>query len=95
MQTEHILIAPVVTEKVSALAQRNVYAFEVSAKANKNQIADAVTKLYKVKIKDIKVLTRKGKVRRVGKKMQPVKTSDRKIAYIAVSEGSIDLFPKA
>lgn len=95
MQIEHILIAPLVTEKASGLAQRSIYAFEVNARASKEQIAQALQTLYKVKVGKIRVMTRKGKTRRVGRRMQTVQLTDRKIAYIVVKEGSIDLFPKA
>ncbi len=44
-----ILMKPRVTEKSAVLAEsQNVYVFEVSNKANKLQIAKAVTTLYKV-----------------------------------------------
>lgn len=95
MKTEYVLIAPLVTEKASTMAQKNIYTFEVNSQANKDQIAEALQKIYKVKVSTIRILNRKGKVRRVGRRMQPTKTSDRKIAYIVVSEGTIDLFPKA
>jgi large subunit ribosomal protein L23 len=95
MQINHIVIAPVITEKATHLAQGNVYTFQVAMKANKDQIKHALEQLYKVKVGEIKTVTREGKMRRAGKKMQPTMTADKKIAYVTVKEGKIDLFPQA
>lgn len=95
MQTDNILIEPVITEKASGLTQRNVYAFKVHLHSNKYQIADALEKLYKVKVDTINIVNRKGKIRKVGRKMEPKQLSGIKIAYIKLKEGKIDLFPSA
>lgn len=95
MKTEHILIEPVITEKAAGLAQTQVYAFKVHKDANKFQIQSTVEKLYKVKVDTINIFNRKGKIRRVGKKMTPQQQPDAKIAYIKLKEGKIDLFPSA
>ncbi|OGK38288.1 50S ribosomal protein L23 [Candidatus Roizmanbacteria bacterium RIFCSPHIGHO2_12_FULL_41_11] len=95
MQINTILISPVLTEKATQMAQNNVYAFTVAARANKNQIAAAVELLYKVKVAEVKITIRKGKIKKAGKRMYPVPQANRKIAYISVKEGTINLFPKA
>jgi large subunit ribosomal protein L23 len=45
---EHILKKPHITEKASMHAENNVYVFEVSKRANKTLIKNAVKELYKV-----------------------------------------------
>ena len=81
------------TEKGTNQANNKVYMFEVNIKSNKYNIKEALEKLYKVKVKQIKVMIRKGKERKVGKKMAIKKSADKKIAFVNISEGKIDLFP--
>ncbi len=90
-----ILKSPVVTEKATTLAQRNVYAFTVATLATKDQIRHAVETIYSVTVGSIRVVVRKGKVQRVGKRMVPKLHANKKVAYITVTKGSISLFPKA
>jgi len=93
--TNIVLKSPVVTEKATALAQKNVYAFIVSLLATKDQIRNAVESYYGVKVGSIRITIRKGKVQRVGKRMVPKLVANKKIAYVTVTKGSISLFPKA
>ena len=58
-------------------------------------VKDALEKLYEIKISNVTVQVRKGKIRKVGKKSVPKKQENRKIAYVKVREGKIDLFPQA
>lgn len=94
MKINDVLIKPVLTEKATKLVTEKVYTFQVNKKASKYQLAKVVEDLYKVKVDKIRIVFRPGKVRRVGKKMSPKETSDRKIAYIYLKEGKIDLFPQ-
>jgi ribosomal protein L23 len=59
------------------------------------KIADILEQLYKVKVGDIRIMNRKGKTRRAGRKMQTRVLPDIKLAYITLKEGTIDIFPKA
>ncbi|OGK20528.1 50S ribosomal protein L23 [Candidatus Roizmanbacteria bacterium RIFCSPHIGHO2_01_FULL_39_8] len=95
MKINEVLIKPIITEKATDLTKRQVFTFQVHLKANKNQIKNALETLYKVKVGQIKVVVRKGKVRKVGKKMTPKTLTDRKIAYIYLKDGRLDLFPQA
>ena len=90
-----ILKSPVVTEKATALAQKNVYSFVVGTFATKDQIRHAVETFYNVTVGSIRVNIRKGKVQRVGKRMIPKEVANKKVAYVTVTKGSISLFPKA
>lgn len=93
--TNIILKSPVVTEKATALAQKNVYLFMVSLLATKDQVRHAVETFYNVTVGSVRMNVRKGKVQRVGKRMVPKAITNRKIAYVTVTKGSISLFPKA
>jgi len=95
MKINEILIKPIVTEKATNLANSKVYTFAVYPKANKNQIKETLEKLYKVKVKKVRVLIRKGKKRKVGRRLAVKKLADKKVAFIQLSEGKIDLFPQA
>ena len=94
MLINKILIKPILTEKATNLVQNNVYMFEVDRKANKHQVKQALEKLYKVKTGEVKIMIRKGKEKKVGKKGLLKKTTDRKIAFVRLIEGKIDLFPQ-
>ena len=94
MLINKILIKPILTEKATNLVQNNVYMFEVDKKANKHQVKQALEKLYKVKTGEVKIMIRKGKEKKVGKKGLLKKSSDRKIAFVRLIEGKIDLFPQ-
>lgn len=95
MNIYQVIIKPVLTEKATGLTQSNVYTFEIHEKANKHQVAEVLQNMYKIKIDSVRILKRKGKTRRAGKKMNDIKLPDTKIAYVHVKEGKIDLFPQA
>lgn len=95
MKIEQILIKPLLTEKGTTLANNKVYLFEVNRKANKHMVKETLEKLYKVKVSDVRIMIRKGKKKRVGRKMTVKNLANRKIAFIKLSEGKIDLFPQA
>jgi large subunit ribosomal protein L23 len=94
MLINKILVKPILTEKATNLVQSKVYMFEVDKDANKNQIKQALEQLYKVKTGDVKVMIRKGKEKKVGKKGLLKKSPSRKIAFVKLVEGKIDLFPQ-
>lgn len=94
MNIKEIIISPVLTEKATDLAKSQVYMFSVNLKANKSQIKEFIEKIYKVKVDQVRVMIRKGKKRRFGKKMKIKKITDTKIAYVKLKEGKIDIFPQ-
>lgn len=67
MKITDIIIKPYITEKTTQMVKSNVYTFEVSEDANKNQITDAVKNLFDVTIGDIKTEIKKGRTKRIGK----------------------------
>ena len=82
MKPEDIIIAPIITEKSSAEIQNGKYTFEVNKKATKIQIANAVEKLFEVKVLKVNTISVKGKEKRMGanKGMTP----DWKKAIVAI-----------
>lgn len=94
MRINDVVIRPHMTEKALAQVKRGVYGFEVSPKASKDQVRQAVEKLFSVTISAVTTVMRKGKMRRVGRKMKPKQLGNRKFAYVVLSKGKIDMFPQ-
>ncbi|HJQ76424.1 MAG TPA: 50S ribosomal protein L23 [Acidimicrobiia bacterium] len=93
MRTAHdIILAPVVSEKSYDLIEHNnTYTFEVDPRANKEQIRDAIEKVFEVRVLRVNTMNRKGKVKRTGYKLG--KRKDVKRAVVTLAPGdSIDLF---
>jgi large subunit ribosomal protein L23 len=70
MNTKYLEIikAPVVTEKGTRLAQEEgKYLFKVDPKATKDEIKEAVEKIFKVKVDKISTINSKPKKKRVGR----------------------------
>ena len=67
MRPEDIIIAPVITEKSNDEIQQGKYTFKVSKKATKVDIANAVEKLFEVKVLKVNTVSVKGKLKRMGK----------------------------
>ena len=82
MRPEDIIIAPVITEKSNDEIQQGKYTFEVSKKATKVDIANAVEKLFEVKVLNVSTMNVKGKLKRVGR--YEGKTSDWKKAIVTI-----------
>ena len=82
MLPEEIIIRPVVTEKSNDELQQGKYTFEVNKKATKVQIANAVEKLFEVRVLKVNTMTVKGKTKRVGYHVG--KTSDWKKAIVTI-----------
>ncbi|NLD20770.1 MAG: 50S ribosomal protein L23 [Clostridiales bacterium] len=81
-----VILEPVVTEKVSALAANGkTYVFKVNKKANKYEIKDAVEKIFGVKVVSVNTLITKPKDKRVGK--YTGKTRTYKKAIITLKDG--------
>jgi large subunit ribosomal protein L23 len=93
MRADTIIIKPLITEKSSEMATKKVYAFQVNLDANKFQVAEIVEKMYNVEVAQVRVTTRKGKVKRVGRKMVSKQQPSKKIAYVMLKKGTLNLFP--
>jgi len=63
-----VILSLVVTEKAERLkAEQTRYTFKVSPAANKIEIRDAVERLFKVHVREVRVMTFLGKMRRMGR----------------------------
>ena len=82
MRPEDIIIAPVITEKSNDGMQEGKYTFEVNKKATKVDIANAVEKLFEVKVLKVNTITVKGKTKRV--RYVEGKTPDWKKAIVTI-----------
>jgi large subunit ribosomal protein L23 len=58
-----VILAPVITEKSTAVSESNQVVFKVRRDATKPQIKAAVEELFKVKVLSVNTLTRKGKTK--------------------------------
>ncbi|MEE9324507.1 MAG: 50S ribosomal protein L23 [Dehalococcoidia bacterium] len=91
MELLEIVRRPIITEKSTALQDKNKYAFEVSSKANKIQIKQSVEKAFNVKVTKVNVITMPGKTRYVGRRR--VCSSPWKKAIVTLKEGEkIEIF---
>lgn len=85
LDPHQVVLAPLVTEKGTHLVERhNTYAFRVHMAAVKNEIKDAVERLFDVSVLDVRTQIRKGKRRRYRGKLG--RTRDWKKAYVTLSE---------
>ena len=90
-----VIVGPVVTDKAYKLNKGlKKLALLVHMHANKPMVKQALEKLFNVKVEDVRILVRKGKVRRVGRR--EVQGSSTKKAIITLAEGySLDLFDQS
>jgi len=87
-----ILKAPYVSEKATQMAKENKYVFQVSDKANKNEIKDSIKEIYKVDVVGVNVIKVFRKRKRLGK-FQGWKKGFKK-AVVQIKKGQkIDIYP--
>jgi len=85
-----VIRSPVITEKSTAVSEQDKVIFTVAPSATKADIKAAVEALFKVKVKAVNTLLRKGKNRRF--RGFKGRTSDIKRAVVTLAEGqSIDV----
>lgn len=91
-----ILLRPVVTEKMTAQAEKfRRYGFEVEPTANKIEIKNAIEKMYGVKVDDVNTARYRGKNRVRNTKGGAIagRTSMYKKAVVTLAKGdTIDFF---
>ena len=85
-----VIRAPLITEKATALSERNQVVFKVAINATKPEIKASVEALFGVTVIGVNTLIQKGKTKRF--KGRPGVRSDVKKAYVQLAEGqSIDM----
>jgi len=67
MRAEDIIIKPIITEKTNDMLNEGKYTFRVAKNATKIQIAEAVEKLFEVKVINVTTMNVRGKKKRQGK----------------------------
>ena len=85
-----VILSPVITEKSTLVSEANQVIFKVASRATKPEIKAAVESLFKVKVKAVNTLVRKGKLKtfRGRRALQ----GDTKKAIVTLVEGhTIDL----
>jgi len=95
MKINEVIVAPVLTEKATTNSNNGVYTFVVDINSTKSTVKTALEKIYKVKVKSVRVFLRKGKMVRKGRRFNQKKLADRKIAYVKLKEGKLDIFPQS
>ena len=87
MELHQVIRKMLLTEKSNLDREAaNKYHFEVDRRANKVEIGQAVEKLFKVKVTEVRVIHVLGKKKRMGRVMG--KKRDWKKAIVTLAEGS-------
>ncbi|MDX1697557.1 MAG: 50S ribosomal protein L23 [Thiohalobacterales bacterium] len=82
----NVLLAPVVSEKSSRLADANrQFVFKVMKDASKPEVKKAVELMFDVKVDSVQISNMRGKVKAHGRTVG--RRSDWKKAYVTLSEG--------
>ena len=85
-----VIVAPVITEKATLASEANQVIFKVKPDATKTEIKAAIESLFKVKVKAVNTIVRKGKLKAF--RGRPALLSDTKRAVVTLEEGhSIDV----
>ena len=81
-----ILRAPLLTEKCHDLKERhNQVAFKVDVRANKDDVRQAVEKIFKVKVDRVNIMNVQGKKKRLGRNVG--RRADWKKAVVTLKPG--------
>ena len=90
VQYYDVILKPVITEKSMDLMADKKYTFLVHTEATKNQIKEAVEKMFEgTKVKSVNTMNMNGKKKRRG--MTVGKTAKTKKAIVALTEDSKDI----
>lgn len=85
-----VIVSPVITEKATLASESNQVIFKVKPDATKPEIKAAIESLFKVKVKAVNTIVRKGKLKAF--RGRPALLSDTKRAVVTLEDGhSIDV----
>lgn len=85
-----VIVAPVITEKATLASEANQVIFKVNRDATKPEIKSAIETLFKVKVKAVNTVVRKGKLKAF--RGRAALLSDTKRAIVTLEDGhSIDV----
>lgn len=87
MNTQYQVIKrPIISEKSTAQNEMmNTYAFEVAVTSNKQEVREAIEKLFKVKVDTVRTMVVHGKYKRSGRFVS--KRTNWKKALVTLKEG--------
>ena len=77
----------ILTEKSSASVAKGKYTFDVNPEVNKHEVKQFIESFYKVKVQDVNMLNRKGKVKQRGR--STIQLKDKKRAVVTLAEGQV------
>ncbi|HEX4825769.1 MAG TPA: 50S ribosomal protein L23 [Candidatus Polarisedimenticolaceae bacterium] len=90
LTTQDVIRQPLVTEKSTRARETGaVYCFKADARANKVQIAQAVTELFGVKVEEVRTANVLGKTKRAGRFQG--KRADWKKAWVRLAPGEKEI----
>jgi large subunit ribosomal protein L23 len=93
MQPQEIIRRPLITEKSTRIKESaNTICFEVACDANKIEIGKAVTALFGVKVAEVRVANREGKLKRMGRFVGRRKNWKKAYVRLAAGEKPIEFF---
>jgi len=93
VEPQEIIRRPLITEKSTRLKEgSNTICFEVDRSANKIQIQKAVQTLFGVKVADVRVANREGKMKRMGRFIGRRKAWKKAYVRLAAGEKPIEFF---
>ncbi len=82
-----IIKRPIISEKGTLLSEvNNSFVFEVDAASNRQEIRQAVEKLFNVKVDGVRTLMVQGKLKRTGRNI--LKNQNWKKAIVTLKEGN-------
>lgn len=92
IQYYDVILKPVVTEKSMGLMAEKKYTFYVHTEATKNQIKEAVEKMFQgTKVKSVNTMNLDGKKKRQRGSMKYGTTAKQKKAVVQLTEDSADI----
>jgi large subunit ribosomal protein L23 len=93
VEPQQLIRRPLITEKATRLKEAsNTICFEVAPSANKIEIARAVQKLFGVKVAEVRVANREGKLKRMGRFVGHRKAWKKAYVRLAPGEKPIEFF---
>ena len=92
MKTPYEVIDTIlITEKAALMAEQGKYVFKVKTDATKVDVANAVSKMFDVKVSKVNIMNYDGKKKRAGRTHKMGKRADWKKAIVTLSEGEINV----
>ena len=92
MIAQDIIIRPIITEKSMIGATQKKYTFEVAKNAGKIEIAQAVEKLFKVKVAKVNTLHVRGQYRRQGRSEGYTRSWKKAVVTLTADSKNIEIF---